>query len=190
MMEDEKHLSTVWEVHWINNLQKSTSIQKLMSISSDGKVNEWSLRKGLVCNELKLISFQPNPLLKKDKLSTNENFRFSSGYSLDSHIQDENIYFIGTEEGAIHKCSKSYKEQYLNSFYGHTGAVYKVRCNPFCPKVLLSASSDWTCQIWHIEDEKPKFILKSTDLTDEIITAEWSPFCSTLFACSAKGIDY
>ena len=41
------------------------------------------------------------------------------------HNKDENIYFIGTEEGAIHRCSKSYKEQYLDSFYGHTGAVYK-----------------------------------------------------------------
>ena len=43
------------------------------------------------------------------------------------HNKDENIYFIGTEEGAIHRCSKSYKEQYLDSFYGHTGAIYKVR---------------------------------------------------------------
>lgn len=43
------------------------------------------------------------------------------------HNKDENIYFIGTEEGAIHRCSKSYKEQYLDSFYSHTGAVYKVR---------------------------------------------------------------
>lgn len=42
------------------------------------------------------------------------------------HNKDENIYFIGTEEGSIHRCSKSYKEQYLDSFYGHTGAVYKV----------------------------------------------------------------
>ena len=42
------------------------------------------------------------------------------------HNKDENIYFIGTEEGAIHRCSKSYKEQYLDSFYSHTGAVYNV----------------------------------------------------------------
>lgn len=54
------------------------------------------------------------------------------------HNKDENIYFIGTEEGSIHRCSKSYKEQYLDSFYGHTGAVYKVgltssAATPFAP---------------------------------------------------------
>lgn len=47
------------------------------------------------------------------------------------HNKDENIYFIGTEEGAIHRCSKSYKEQYLDSYYSHTGAVYKVMLTSF-----------------------------------------------------------
>ena len=30
--------------------------------------------------------------------------------------------------------------------------------------------------------------MKSTDLTEEVISAEWAPFCSTLFASIAKGI--
>lgn len=62
-----------------------------------------------------------------------------------------------------------------------------MRSNPFCSDVLLSASSDWTCQIWYTKEEKPKLVMKSTDLTEEVICAEWAPFCSTLFASVAKG---
>ena len=157
-MEEDKHLDIVWEIDWVKKPQKTGCDEQLMSISSDGKVNEWSIKKGLECNELKLIAHQPNPLFKskfnllistysrqkyltknksetfckllEERMIKNENFRFSSGYSMTFHKKDENIYFIGTEEGAIHRCSKSYKEQYLDSYYGHTGAIYKVRLSP------------------------------------------------------------
>ena len=166
-MEEDKHLDVVWEIEWVKKPQKSGCNEQLMSISSDGKVNEWNIKKGLECSELKLIAHQPNPIFKShqaqfleiktnqsslfiswllfvyqktpfgliwlqkmlipdEKLMKNENFRYSAGYSMTFHKKDENIYFIGTEEGAIHRCSKSYKEQYLDSYYGHTGAVYKV----------------------------------------------------------------
>ena len=29
-------------------------------------------------------------------------------------------YLVGTEEGHIHRCSCSYSEQYLDSYFGHT----------------------------------------------------------------------
>ena len=29
-------------------------------------------------------------------------------------------YLVGTEDGHIHKCSCSYNEQYLDTFFGHT----------------------------------------------------------------------
>ena len=31
-----------------------------------------------------------------------------------------NSYLVGTEEGHIHRCSCSYNEQYLDSYFGHT----------------------------------------------------------------------
>lgn len=53
--------------------------------------------------------------------------------------------------------------------------------------IILSASSDWTCQIWDTNEKKVKLVMKSTDLTEEVIDARWAPFCSTLFASIAKG---
>lgn len=63
-MEDNKHLDVVWEIDWAQKLQKTGTSEQLISISSDGKVNEWNIKKGLECNELKLIAHQQNPLFK------------------------------------------------------------------------------------------------------------------------------
>ena len=63
-MEEDKHLDIVWEIDWVKKPQNTGCDEQLMSISSDGKVNEWSIKKGLECNELKLIARQPNPLFK------------------------------------------------------------------------------------------------------------------------------
>ncbi len=59
------------------------------------------------------------------------NFRQVSGFAIDFDWHDPNVYLVSTSDGFIHKCSKSYKEQYLDTFYGHNGPVYGVQHNPF-----------------------------------------------------------
>ena len=54
------------------------------------------------------------------------------------------MYMAGTEEGLIHKCSCSYNEQFLDTYTGHTGSVYKLKWSPFAPDVFLSCSADWS----------------------------------------------
>jgi hypothetical protein len=58
------------------------------------------------------------------------------------------IGVAGTEDGQIHKCSVAYSEQYLATHVGHMGPVYRVQWSPFCPNIFLSASADWTLNIW------------------------------------------
>lgn len=86
----------------------------------------------------------------------------------------------------MHRCSKSYKERYLDSYVGHTGPVYKIRCNPFNPDVFLTASADWSCRIWNSKYEEPLLSLKSLDLMDEVYDVQWNPFSSTSFANVCK----
>lgn len=65
--------------------------------------------------------------------------RQASGLSFDFSPGDGATYFAGTEDGLIHKCSVSYNEQYLETYHGHTGPVYRIRCSPFCDRLFLSA---------------------------------------------------
>lgn len=76
--------------------------------------------------------------------------RQASGLSFDFPPGDGATYFAGTEDGLIHKCSVSYNEQYLETYHGHTGPVYRIRCSPFCERLFLSARYVGTVQMQHL----------------------------------------
>lgn len=67
----------------------------------------------------------------------------------------DHMFLIGTEEGKIHLCSKTYSSEYLKSYDGHQLAVYSVKWNKFHPNVFISCSADWTIKIWQTDVERP-----------------------------------
>jgi WD40 repeat protein len=181
-----KHLDAVWEIKWVSKGGASADKgETLVSVSSDGRVVEWSMKKGLEYLDLILLKRQTNPYIREE---TNEglNFRLSSGFSFDFFTTEPSVYLCSTEDGTIHRCSKSYTEQFLNNYFGHRGPIYKVRINPFWNELFLTASADWTCKIWNYLEEKPKQTFQSFDLQDEILDIEWSPFSSTVFANACR----
>lgn len=72
------------------------------------------------------------------------------GTCFDFNKQQDYLFIVGTEEGKIHKCSKSYSNQFLDTFNAHHMAVYAVRWNTFHPKIFISCSADWAVKIWDI----------------------------------------
>ena len=85
---------------------------------------------------------------------------------------------VGTEEGVIHKCSRSYEGQYLDSYYGHHGPVYKVQWSPFASQVFASCGADWTIQVWREHSQEASFKLQSGRVPVNDVC--WSPHCSTV----------
>lgn len=186
-LDELKHLESILEIDWVCKSQgREDQAESLVSISADGKLLEWSMKKTLDVSELKQITQSANPLLNEQNEMHSRNFRYSGGFSFDFNKKDPNIYLIATEDGIIHKCSKSYKEQYLESYFSHTGPIYKVRHNPFHSDVFISCSADWSVRIWNSKSEAPVFVLKSLDLYDEVLDCRWNPFCSTSFASACK----
>ncbi|XP_029142883.1 WD repeat-containing protein 78 [Protobothrops mucrosquamatus] len=106
--------------------------------------------------------------------------RQAPGLCFDFHPKDTNIYMAGTEEGYIHKCSCSYNEQYLETYRGHKGPVYKITWNPFSTEVFLSCSADWTIMLWRQDSVRPVLIFTST--TNVIYDIMWSPSSAYVFA--------
>ena len=78
--------------------------------------------------------------------------RRGSGMCFDFSPKDPTVYIVGTEDGNIHKCSCSYSEQYLQSYFGHSGPLYQIQWSPFAPGLFLSASADWTVKLWAEEN--------------------------------------
>lgn len=65
-------------------------------------------------------------------------------------MQDqEHLFLVGSEDGRLYKCSKTYNSQFLATYEGHAGAVYAVHWNAYHPESFLSASADWTVKLWH-----------------------------------------
>ena len=89
------------------------------------------------------------------------------------------LFLIGTEEGRIHKCSKHYSSQFLDTYNAHHMAVYAVRWNSFHPRVFASCSADWTVKIW---DHNYREAMFTFDLGNSVGDVVWSPYSATVFA--------
>ncbi|XP_053446437.1 dynein axonemal intermediate chain 4 isoform X2 [Nycticebus coucang] len=186
----QKHLGPIWQLQWIEQDRGTTGEDKreiLVSISADGRICKWVIRKGLDCHDLMRLKRTTAGSNKKGAEKEKKGevaliSRQAPGMCFAFHPKDTNIYLVGTEEGYIHKCSCSYNEQYLDTYRGHKGPVYKVTWNLFCPDVFLSCSADWGVLIWQQESTKP--FLSFYPTTHVIYDVAWSPKSSYIFAAA------
>jgi len=135
---DGKHTDIVWEVQWVDRDAKG---EALVSIGGDGRVIEWSMRKGLEFTDLTQLkketnSNQEDPFVSVAADENNKKggmtFINTGGLSVDFPRGGSGInYFAATEECCIYNCQTSYPDQSMMNYYGHQGPIYKVKCNPF-----------------------------------------------------------
>ncbi|XP_045403754.1 dynein axonemal intermediate chain 4 [Lemur catta] len=185
----QKHLGPVWQLQWIEQDRGTTGDDKreiLVSISADGRISKWVIRKGLDCHDLMRLKRTTSGTNKKggEKEKKGEALisRQAPGMCFAFHPKDTNIYLAGTEEGHIHKCSCSYNEQYLDTYRGHKGPVYKVTWNPFRHDVFLSCSADWGVIIWQQDNLQP--FLSFYPTTYVVYDVAWSPKSPYIFAAA------
>uniref|UniRef100_A0A669PIJ4 Dynein axonemal intermediate chain 4 n=1 Tax=Phasianus colchicus TaxID=9054 RepID=A0A669PIJ4_PHACC len=94
------------------------------------------------------------------------------------------ITHIWLEEGLIHKCSRSCNRQFLKTYRGHKGPVYKVAWNPFTTDTFLSCSVDWSVILWHQNSQSPILTFSST--TTVVHDIMWSPKSAFIFAAASE----
>ncbi|RUS86621.1 hypothetical protein EGW08_005637 [Elysia chlorotica] len=184
-----KNLAPIWQLRWIEKERGSGDerTEVLISISTDGRVTQWSIRKGFESYDVMKLKKMPTRMGGRSREKKGEAFisRYAGGMCFDFHSKDSNIYIAGTEEGYIHKCSCSHNEQYLESYNGHVSPVYSVQWSPFVPDIFLSCSADWTIKLWH--QDKTKHILSFYSTTRAVNDICWSPWSSTVFASVNEG---
>jgi len=188
---DQKHTDIVWETKWVNRGPDKQPPELLVSVSSDGNVYQWSMKKGLEQTLLMQLKRLQNPYLGSNSVYGHKEgivFRKSSGFCVDFPRDNPQEYLVGTEDGLVHRCSTSYNEQYLSTYYGHSGPVYKVRCNPFVSHAFLTCSADWSMKLWTTKSipghQANTHLLHfmSTDLCASVNDVTWAPLNSTSFA--------
>uniref|UniRef100_A0A7S2RSJ4 Dynein axonemal intermediate chain 4 n=1 Tax=Mucochytrium quahogii TaxID=96639 RepID=A0A7S2RSJ4_9STRA len=176
-----QHKDAVWQVKWVNKNEKG---EVLVSLSTDGRVTEWSLKKGLESTDLMVLK-RVNVPAHLGGGGEGIISRTAAGLSLDFPVNNSGLYYAATEDGTIHRCSCSYNEQYLETYYGHSGPVYKLRCSPFWPDAFLTCSADWSIKLWEPERDEPLLHFQSVDLADVVHDIAWSTSESTVFGSVA-----
>ncbi|XP_040421315.1 dynein intermediate chain 4, axonemal isoform X3 [Cygnus olor] len=185
----ERHTGPVWQLKWLEQDRDTADDDKrerLISISADGRLTKWLIQKGLDCTDLMKIkragSEKKNLPCEKERKSVVLISQQAAGMCFDFHPKDTNFYLAGTEEGLIHKCSCSYDQQFLETYKGHKGPVYKVAWNPFSTDMFLSCSADWTIMLWHQNSQMPILTFSST--TTVVHDIMWSPKSVFIFAAA------
>uniref|UniRef100_A0A8C5LLN6 Dynein axonemal intermediate chain 1 n=1 Tax=Leptobrachium leishanense TaxID=445787 RepID=A0A8C5LLN6_9ANUR len=170
-----KHTNPVWQVKWQkDDMDKNLN---LFSVSSDGRVVSWTLVKNeLFHTDVIRLSLEGSAPEGPEGAQPHAT---GCGTSFDFHRQIDYLFLVGTEEGKIHKCSKAYSSQFLDTFDAHNMTVDAVRWNPFHPKVFISCSSDWSVKIWEHNVKTPMFVF---DLNAAVGDVAWAPYSSTIFA--------
>uniref|UniRef100_UPI00398EED48 dynein, axonemal, intermediate chain 1, paralog 2 isoform X2 n=1 Tax=Pristiophorus japonicus TaxID=55135 RepID=UPI00398EED48 len=170
-----KHTDPVWQVKWQkDDLDNNITF---FSISSDGRIVSWALLKDEIVHT-DIIKLTLNGICK-DALENLQLQIVGCGTSFDFHKEKDNLFLVGTEEGKIHKCSKAYSSEFLDTYDAHHMAVDALRWNTFHPEIFISCSSDWTVKIWDHNLKNPMFTF---DLNSPVGDVTWSPYSSTVFA--------
>merc|ERR1712136_9936 len=177
-----KHTDPVWQVKW----QKDDLDNNLnfYSVSSDGRVVSWTLVKDeLVYNDIITLTVEDTG--PTDGPDGTQLQMLGCGTSFDFHKKIDYLFLVGTEEGRIHKCSKAYSSQFLDTIDAHHMAVDSLSWNPFHPDIFISCSADWTVKIWDHNYSQPMFTF---DLNSAVGDVAWAPYSSTIFsAVTADG---
>ncbi|XP_038821102.1 dynein, axonemal, intermediate chain 1, paralog 2 [Salvelinus namaycush] len=170
-----KHTDPVWQVKWQKDDMDNN--HNFFSVSSDGRVVSWTLVKNeLVFTDIIKLSLAGAVSEGPEGVQLPI---MACGTSFDFHKQIDYLFLVGTEEGKIHKCSKAYSSQFLETYNAHNMAVDAVKWNHFHTKVFISCSSDWTVKIWDHTIKTPMFTF---DLNASVGDVAWSPYSSTVFA--------
>jgi dynein intermediate chain 1 len=150
-----KHTDPVWQVKWQKDDLDGN--MNFFSVSSDGRVVSWTLCKSeLIHTDILTLSM---PTASSSNGSNTDGdvtpasesgvvAALGCGTCFDFNKQQDQIFLVCTEEGKVHKCSKAYTNQFLDTFDAHHMAVYSVCWNTFHPKIYLTCSADWTVKIW------------------------------------------
>ncbi|XP_048734716.1 dynein intermediate chain 2, ciliary-like isoform X3 [Ostrea edulis] len=186
-----KHTDPVWQVRWQKDDLENN--HNFYSVSSDGRIVHWTIIKNeLLFEDVITLTLPDAPAEGPDGTKINT---IGCGTAFDFHKKNDYLFLVGTEEGKIHQCSKAYSSQFLDSVDAHNMAVYKVRWNPFHPRIYITCSADWTVKIWEVsskttadkmegaqveaQTKKPLFTF---DLNNSVGDVAWAPYSSTAFA--------
>ena len=92
-------MDAIWQVKWVN--RGTERGETLVTISGDGRVTEWSLKKGLSHVDLMTLKRIPNKLAQAEHIEDGIIARSAAGQCIDFPATDSSVYYVGTGGRAL-----------------------------------------------------------------------------------------
>ncbi|KAF6213379.1 hypothetical protein GE061_011098 [Apolygus lucorum] len=107
---------------------------------------------------------------------------------LAKHPTDPVLYLVGTTDGCVHICSIYFRNQHLDVFSAHIGAVKGIQFHPNCEHVFLTYGEDFYVRVWLYGTFEPALELMGGNFY--VRAARWSPVNpEILISISNKYVD-
>ncbi|KAJ3031120.1 Dynein intermediate chain 2, axonemal, partial [Rhizophlyctis rosea] len=164
---EKSHRDPVYNLAWV----QSKSGSEFFSVSTDGQVLWWDIRK---------LSEPTESLL----LDPEKNGNVVGGTVLDFETTMPTKFMVGAENGSVFMCNKKAKnpsEKITHIYPGHHGPVYALQRNPFFLKNFLTVG-DWKSQIWSEDVRSP--IMSTRYVNSYLTDGCWSPTRPSVFFTS------
>lgn len=183
----------VWQIVWLPPDDFHPQNEYLVCVTNDGRVCRLQSDKSneLLATPL-MRTIQPEgPLpgiFKLKHYSTIDVPIYINPAALliTKYEANKDMYYIATDEGTVHKCSRNHINQHLSILNAHDGPVYACQFSPFCQSIFLTCGADWCTNIWAEDVTQPLITL--TENMEAVEGAAWNPANSTVIA-SISGKD-
>ncbi|XP_020284729.1 WD repeat-containing protein 78 isoform X2 [Pseudomyrmex gracilis] len=170
--------SPQWQVQWWVGDEQFDYQEQIYTSDQDGRVYCYRFGEDLLATEIMRLYRVEGKLAgisRTDHCVTYDVLisRQPGALVLRRHPTSSNIYFVGSDEGCIYRCSTNYLYHYIDCFLAHNGPVYSLEFSPFCQKLYLTCGADWCTRIW-AEGVTEPLITLSTAMAC-VRNACWSP---------------
>ncbi|XP_063359989.1 dynein axonemal intermediate chain 4 [Cydia amplana] len=142
----------IWTVTW---RAVDMDNEYVLATCQDGRVNRFTSTKthDFICTPMMRLSTVEGSLkgLEVTKACLRVDVpinRHPAGHCIMWHPSISHIYYVGTDEGCIHQCSKNYLNQHMDVFRAHAGPVYALHCSPFMKNLMITCGADGAIRLW------------------------------------------
>ncbi|XP_028173654.1 WD repeat-containing protein 78 isoform X2 [Ostrinia furnacalis] len=154
--QSKRDTNPCFEPIWVTDWRAAeNNTEFVMTACQDGRLNKFTSTKthDFICTPMMRISTVEGKMkgletaktcLKVDVPIT----RYPAALCMKWHPSIDHVYYVGTDEGCIHKCSTHYLNQHMEVFRAHAGPVYSMEFSPFMRTLLVSCGADNAVRLW------------------------------------------
>lgn len=153
--KDSPSFEPMWQIAFYQGSDYFKDEEQIITAGQDGRISHFRQQDTveLIYSQIMRIARPEGKLkgigtLRRCHVPGIPVTRYASALVIQQHPVDLNIYYVGTSEGTIHKCSRNYYHQHLDLFLAHDGPIYVMKFSPFCNKMFLTCGDDWKVRIW------------------------------------------